>query len=248
MCGISTGVIPSNSTIEIPKIPVIYRDDDMIVVDKPGGFHVHQPEDRRRRVEKEKTMLYVVREQVGQYLYPVHRLDVATSGILIFALKKEMASVLGKLMTSGEVEKEYLAIARGYLPDEATIEIPLPNDTTGEMWDARTRFKTLARTELPHAVGKKHSTARYSLAKVWLDTGRFHQIRRHFARLSHPLIGDRVHGDSHHNRFFRETLELPGLWLRAQKFSFRDPRNNELREFCAPESENWQRAKDILKF
>jgi tRNA pseudouridine65 synthase len=234
--------------IEIPEIPIIYRDKDLVVVDKPGGFHVHQPEDRRRRVAKEKTMLYLVRELTGEYLYPVHRLDVATSGVLIFALNKDMARELGRVLTSGDAEKQYVAIARGYLKDEEIIEIPLPNDTTGEMWEARTRYKTLARSEIQHAVGKRHASARYSLANVWLDTGRFHQIRRHLARLSHPLIGDRVHGDSHHNRFFRETLELPGLWLRAEKFSFHDPRSNELLEFKAPPSERWQRALEVLKF
>lgn len=225
--------------IEIPYIPILFQDDDLLVVDKPSGMHVHQPENRRRRVAKEQTLLYCVREQVGKYLYPVHRLDVGTSGVLVFALNKETASALGRVMTSGECEKEYLTVVRGYLPDSGTIEIPLPNDTTGEMWEARTRFETLSRTELPYAVGKRHQTSRYCVARVWLDTGRFHQIRRHMARLAHPIVGDRVHGDSHHNRFFRETLELPGLWLRAMRMAFVDPRNGARREFHAPLGEKW---------
>lgn len=234
-------------TSELPKIDILFQSDDLLVVDKPSGMHVHQPEDRRRRVEKEKTLLYCLRQQVDQYLYPVHRLDVGTSGVLVFALNKETASVLGKIMTAGESEKEYLTIVRGYLPSEGLIDIPLPSDTTGDLWDARTRFCTLAKTELPHAIGKRHATSRYSLARVWLETGRYHQIRRHMARLAHPIVGDRVHGDSHHNRFFRETLELPGLWLRAMRIGFMDPRTQTKFEFKAPLSLKWEAALEKLK-
>jgi tRNA pseudouridine65 synthase len=230
------------------EIPILYRDSDLVVVDKPSGYHVHQPEMKRRRVPKEQTMLYLVRELVGEYLYPIHRLDVGTSGVLIFALNKETASLLGRVITSGETEKQYIAIVRGYLRDAGEIDVPLESDTTGEMWEAHTRYTCVSKTELSHAVGKRHATARYSLAHAWIGTGRFHQIRRHFARIAHPIVGDRVHGDSHHNRFFRETLELPGLWLRAEKFSFVDPRIGERREFKAPLPEKWRSAINKIGF
>ncbi|MCM2282113.1 MAG: pseudouridine synthase [Bdellovibrionaceae bacterium] len=226
--------------------PIVFRDDDFVVIDKPSGFHVHQPELPRRRVDPELTCLVRLRRQVGEYLYPVHRIDVATSGLLLFALNKASASLMGRLFTEGLVEKEYLAIVRGYLPDSGLIQEPLALDSTGEMVPAQTSYVTLARTELSHAVGRRHASARYSLARVRPYTGRFHQIRRHMARISHPMVSDSTHGDSHHNRFFRETLGLRGLWLRADRLFFEDPRTGEQRRFQAPVSPAWTHAMQVL--
>lgn len=225
---------------------IVHQDEDFVVIDKPSGFHVHQPEPPRRRVDPELTCLSRLRRQIQAYLYPVHRIDVATSGLLLFALNKECASMMGSLFTAGRVDKDYVAIARGYLPDDGVIDEPLALDSTGEMVPARTSFVTLARVELPYAVGRRHSSARYSLARVRPHTGRFHQIRRHMARISHPLVSDSTHGDSHHNRFFRETLGLRGLWLRAASLAFDDPRSGERREFRAPVCGEWERALQVF--
>ncbi len=227
---------------------ILYRDADFVAIDKPPGFHVHQPEMTLHRVAREQTVLYQLRQQIGEWLYPVHRIDVATSGVLLFALNKKTASQMGALFTAGKIEKKYRAIARGLLPDSGTIDIPLELDSTGDLVDAQTLYWTKARVELPYAVGKRHVTARYSLLEVHPKTGRYHQIRRHLARLSHPLIGDRAHGDSHHNRFFREKLDLGGLWLRATHLQFFDPRNGSSFELQAPPCPRWQNATTRLGF
>ncbi len=206
------------------KFTVLAQDSTYIAIDKPSGFHVHQPEYPNKRVSREVVCLGLLRNQIGQYVYPVHRLDVGTSGILVFALSSESASKFGKAFRENRSQKTYYAVVRGYLKeDKARIEIPLESDSTGELYNAITDYEVVGKVELPYAVGKRYPTSRYSLVKVSPVTGRFHQIRRHFARLSHPVIGDCMHGDSHHNRFFREQLGIQGLMLRASILEIDEP-------------------------
>jgi tRNA pseudouridine65 synthase len=202
---------------------ILHQDHDVVAIEKPPGFHVHQPEHPRRRVSREVICLPNLRDQIQSYLFPVHRLDVATEGVLVFALNKESAANLCRQFQAGIVKKTYFAIARGWTPEEKVIDIPLELDSTGVAVESLTRIRTIARVELPQAVGKRHATARYSLVQAKPETGRFHQVRRHLARLSHPLVGDAVHGDSYHNRFFRLDLDAPGLWLKAKDIEFRHP-------------------------
>jgi tRNA pseudouridine65 synthase len=101
---------------------------------------------------------------------------------------------------------------------------------------------------LQHAVGKRHGSARYSFVEARPETGRFHQVRRHFARISHPLLGDRVHGDSHHNRFARETLNMPGLWLKAKAMSFRHPVSGAKMDIESPWTKRWLDAQASMGF
>jgi tRNA pseudouridine65 synthase len=132
-------------------------------------------------------------------------------------------------------------MVRGWTDDDGVIDRPLALDSTGDLVDALTSYRTHARIELKAAVGKRHATARYSLVEARPETGRFHQIRRHMAGLSHPLIGDCAHGDSHHNRFFRVTLDLPGLWLKAKAVSFAHPVTGENICLVSAWSERWLR-------
>lgn len=217
-----------DSQITEQKIPtrfsILAQDSTFVAIDKPSGFHVHQPEFPNKRVSRDIVCLGLLRNQLRQYVYPVHRLDVGTSGILLFALSSESASKFGKAFSENRSQKTYYAVVRGYLKDDqARIEIPLESDSTGELYNAITDYEVVSKVELPFAVGKRHSTTRYSLVKVKPVTGRFHQIRRHFARLSHPIVGDCMHGDSYHNRFFREQLGVSGLMLRATELEIDDP-------------------------
>lgn len=225
---------------------ILMREKDFVAIEKPPGFHVHQPELKFRRVPKEITCLPNLRDQIGEYLYPVHRLDVATEGVLVFALSKASASTLARQFQEGTVRKTYYAIVRGWTDDEGVIDIPLELDSTGVPVDSLTRYKTLARTELPHAVGRRHATARYSFVEARPETGRFHQVRRHLARLSHPLVGDAVHGDSHHNRFFREKLEAPGLWLKAKAIEFAHPTSGQQIRIESQWTPRWKKTLAML--
>lgn len=224
-----------------PRFEILLRERDFIAIEKPPGFHVHQPEFPRRRVPKEVTCLPNLRDQIGEYVFPVHRLDVATDGVLIFALNKEAAGNLCRQFEAGKINKTYFAVVRGWSDDEGVADHALESDSSGDMLSARTRYRTCARVELPYAVGKRHASARYSLVEAWPETGRYHQVRRHMARLSHPLVGDAMHGDSHHNRFFRETLGLGGLWLKAKKIEFAHPLTGAPIMIESTWSERWQR-------
>ena len=233
--------------LELPKFEILCMDKDFVAIEKPPGFHVHQPEMARRRVSPNIVCLPMLRHQLQLYLYPVHRLDVGTDGVLVFALNKLAAGSLGKQFQAGVVRKTYFAIVRGHTPAEGVIDLPLELDSTGELAPSITRYLTHARTELPVAVGKRHASARYSLVEAFPETGRFHQVRRHFARLSHPLAGDRVHGDSHHNRFFRTELGCPGLWLKAMSIEFEHPVSRQSVRICSSWTARWNKLLESLQ-
>ena len=230
------------------KFNILHLEENFVAIEKPPGFHVHQPERPRRRVSPDIVCLPNLRDQLSLYLYPVHRLDVGTDGVLVFALNKFSAGGLCKQFQLGHVKKTYFAIVRGYTEDEGVIDIPLELDSTGELAESLTRYKTHARVELPFAVGKRHASARYSLVEAFPETGRFHQVRRHLARLSHPLLGDCVHGDSHHNRFFRTELESPGLWLKAMTIDFSHPTTGERVKIQSAWTDRWHHVFDKLGF
>lgn len=215
------------------QFSIMHHCDDFVVIHKPPGFHVHQPERPRRRVPREQTVLWTLRRQIEQFLYPVHRLDVATEGVLLMALRSEVARDLQAEFQAGQVNKTYHLICRGWTEPEGCFAQPLERDSNGSLAAATTRYRTLAQAECAYAIGKRYQSARYSLVEATPETGRWHQIRRHFARASHPIVGDREHGDSHHNRYFRETLGRPGLWLRSSRLAFRDF------DFRSPFTERW---------
>jgi tRNA pseudouridine65 synthase len=201
--------------IETP-LQILFETQDLIAIDKPSGFHVHPLENPQHRTSKDFVILYKLRDQLQTKVYPIHRLDVGTSGVLLFAKNPEAASRVSKLWTSNPPIKKYLALVRGDFPEALTCHIPLLSDSSDQMLEALTEFKCLHRIELKNThIGKRYPHSRYSLVEAFPQTGRYHQIRRHLNRLSYPLIGDRYHGDSHHNRYFREVLGIPGLCLRA---------------------------------
>lgn len=226
---------------------VLYQDEHLIAVDKPSGYHVHPPENDYP-VPRELICLYLVRDQIHKKVFPVHRLDVSTSGILLFALSREAARNLCDQFASQQIEKNYWAVVRGWTSANDRIDLPLKSDSTGELMPAETHYRRLAQIELPHAVGRRFPTARYSWLEVKPRTGRYHQIRRHMNRISFPLIGDGTHGDSRHNTFFRETLGIAGLCLRAQRIRFRHPVTSEFIELVAPPHEKWTRLENLFQF
>ncbi|MGE0631252.1 MAG: pseudouridine synthase [Pseudobdellovibrionaceae bacterium] len=230
------------------SLKVIFQNENWIAIDKPSGFYVHPPEDGRR-IDRSQICLYILRDQIGKYLYPVHRLDVPTSGILIYALSSRSASKLCGLFSSQKIRKKYWAVARGLVPEDGQIDMPLPNNPTSEnLYDARTDFRRLSDLHIAEPVGKKFPFAKYSLIEAAPQTGRYHQIRRHFARKSHPLLGDGDHGDSHHNRYFREKLGVQGLCLRAHQVEFQDPITEEMIQLKAGSDEKWRKIGSLFNY
>lgn len=206
----------------------IYRDDWLLVVHKPAGLLVHRsPIDRH---ETEFALQYARAMNDGEHVYPVHRLDRPTSGLLVFARDPQTASALGKAMMDGAVSKTYLAMVRGWAPVEGGIDHPLrdePEDRRrkGEpqaVREARTRYRRLAITEIPVEI-EGYPTSRYSLVALYPETGRKHQLRRHMKHINHPIIGDANHGRGRHNRYFAERFGQGRLMLAATGMRFLHP-------------------------
>jgi tRNA pseudouridine65 synthase len=228
-------------------IDIIHLDDDLVAVNKPSGIKVHRgPYDAPR----EPFLLQMVRDQLNRHLYPVHRLDKPTSGILVFALNPGAARSLAKSFARRQVHKTYLAVVRGYIAEVGEVDYPLSGSADGEAMDrarrpARTGYLRLDTTELAVAVGR-YATARYSLVQVAPVTGRMHQIRRHMRHLRHPIINDRQYGDNKHNRFFSEILACRRLLLAATAIRFPHPRTRATTSLTAPLDAEFTRLLERL--
>ena len=210
------------------EIPILYQDGHIVAVHKPAGLLVH----RNAHAGREPFLLQLLRDQLGRRLYPVHRLDRPTSGLMIMALSPQAAHALALQFAAQDVDKTYLAVTRGFAPLQGLINDPLKS-ASGALQEARTEFTRLATTEIAHPVGP-NPTARYSLVRVHPQTGRTHQIRRHFAHIRHPLIGDVLRGDGRQNRFFREHFGLRRLLLASVELAFRHPENNSRTTLTCP--------------
>lgn len=202
-------------------LPFLYQDRCLLAVGKPAGLAVH------RGMARDRTFaLQLVRDQIGRHVHAVHRLDRATSGVLLFALDPGTAGRMQELFAEGRVEKRYLALVRGIPPESGVIDHPIPRDVGGPRVLAVTEFRRLAAFE------------RYALIEARPRTGRLHQIRRHLKHLSHPLIGDVRYGKGEHNRLFRERFGLHRLALHALELAFEHPETGEAVRIVAPVPED----------
>ncbi|WP_194973176.1 pseudouridine synthase [Aquiflexum lacus] len=213
-------------TLEKPVLEILFEDDFYIGINKPAGLLVH----KTNIANDEETLfaLQILRDQIGQKVYPLHRIDRPTSGVLVFAKSSEAASLLQPLFPTTEVEKFYLCIVRGYMEDKhGVINHPLKKKLIGELQEAQTSYWSLAQSKIPFSSSPKYPTSRYSLLKVYPHTGRMHQIRRHMAHARHYVIGDSTHGDNKQNNFFRVQFGLENMLLHAWKLKFTHPYSNQ---------------------
>lgn len=204
---------PADATLRL-----LHADADLVAIDKPPGLLVHRS---ALDAHETRNALALLQAQLGQRLWPVHRLDKGTSGVLLFARHVEAARALGAAFEAGAVGKRYLALVRGWPPPSGAIDHPLARDperpSAGQpRLPARTRFRRLACHEWPFGDGR-HPTSRYALVEAEPLTGRRHQIRRHFKHLGHPLVGDSTHGKGAHNRAVAAWLGTARLWLHARQ-------------------------------
>jgi len=211
-------------------LTILSRDEHYIAVDQPAGLQVHRSWISE---ENEEFLLQRLRDQIGQRVYTIHRLDRPTSGVIIIALSSEAARAMCGVFENRLVVKNYLAVVRGYTDDEGHIDYPLREEPHKPEQEAITDYRTLATVELPIPVGR-YQTARYSLVLITPLTGRSRQIRKHFHHIFHPLIGDTSHGEGRHNRLFREHFDVQRLLLHAWKLRFRHPLSDEEMEITAP--------------
>ncbi len=196
-------------------LTILYRDEHYIAVDKPAGMLVHRSWIAE---EDEVFLLQTLRDQIGQRVYPIHRLDRPTSGVILFALSSEAARTMCGVFEQREVSKQYLAIVRGYTDAAGHIDYALREEPHKPEQQAITDYERLATVELPIPTGR-YSTSRYSLVRVTPVTGRMRQIRKHFHHIFHPLIGDTSHGEGRHNRLFREQFDCHRLLLHARRLT-----------------------------
>lgn len=214
-----------------PKKPldILYRDEHIVAIDKPPGLLVH-----RSPIDRHETRFAVqtLRDQLNQHVYPAHRLDRPTSGVLLFSFNRHIAAQLGQQMMNKQVKKQYVAIVRGYVKHTGMIDYSLKYryDKIADKHkraqqapqQATTVYESLANYELPFAVGR-YETARYSLVRLCPSTGRKHQLRRHMAHIRHPIIGDTSHGDGKQNKFVYSHFSFSNLALSCTCMGFVHP-------------------------
>ncbi|WP_228517523.1 tRNA pseudouridine(65) synthase TruC [Aliidiomarina indica] len=234
---------------EAPAIDICYEDEALVAINKPSGLLVHRS--ALARGEKWFAM-QLLRDHIGQHVFPLHRLDRPTSGILLFAKSAEVARTMMETFGEHEVRKIYHAVVRGYIPDHGRVDYPLREELDKiadkmarqdkEAQEAVTDFLRIDQVELPYAVSKRHATSRYSLVQLSPKTGRKHQLRRHMAHLRHPIVGDTNHGDGRHNRFFREHFNIHRLLLAATSLSFPHPESKTMVHIDIPVPAEFYRA------
>ncbi len=232
-------------------LTILHQDDHLLVVHKPAGLLVHRsPIDRH---ETEFALQYARALNGGQHVYPVHRLDRPTSGILVFARNSETARSLGLAMMSGEVTKNYLAMVRGWPPEYGEIDHPLreePEDrclkgVEQPVREAFTQYRRLAITEIPVEI-EKYPSSRYAIVELCPKTGRKHQLRRHMKHISHPIIGDANHGRGRHNRYFADRFGHGRLMLAATGMAFRHPATGESLRISAPPEQSFLEVLSVF--
>jgi len=227
-------VIQPDETNEADKpLEIIYRDEWLVAINKPAGLLVH-----RSMIDRHETRfaMQMVRDQIGQHVYPIHRLDKPTSGVLLFALNSEIARSMGEQFTDRSTRKTYLAVVRGYTLESDRLDYPLKEeldkksdakaDQNKAAQEAVTSYRRLATVELPYPVSR-YETARYSLVELTPETGRKHQLRRHMKHIFHPIVGDTTHGDGKQNSLFRDRFDCHRLLLASTSLAIAHPVSHE---------------------
>jgi tRNA pseudouridine65 synthase len=219
-----------------PPLDLLYLDDHLLAVNKPAGLAVH----RSHLVGSDEDYLMDrLRLQVEGRLHAVHRLDRATSGVLLVARSSQMAAEVGRQLMARTVEKTYLAVVRGWPAEKGEIDYPLSGSSLrGEAKPALTRWRRLATVEVPIAQGR-YAQQRYALLEVSPETGRYRQIRRHFHHLSHHLLGDTSHGRGDHNRLVRQHYGVHRLLLHASRLRVVHPETQQTLALEAPLDPAW---------
>jgi tRNA pseudouridine65 synthase len=233
-------------------LDILYRDAFLIAIHKPSGLLVH-----RTALDFFETRfaLQILRDQIGQRVYPVHRLDKGTSGVLLFALDPDTGRALSTAFECQEVEKRYLAVVRGHPPEAGEIDHALTKRLEGaELRDTRTenrpqdaitRYRRLATVELPYRVDR-YPASRYGLLELTPLTGRRHQLRRHLKHISHPIIGDATFGKGRHNRLFQDLFGSQRLLLACTRLALTHPATGEALTLVAPPAADFQHVLEAL--
>lgn len=214
-------------------LSILYQDDYLVAVNKPSGLLVHKSWVAK---DAKEFALQMVRDQVGEFVFPVHRLDRPTSGVLLFALSGDIARQVQE--NWGDAKKDYWAVVRGWLKESVLLDHPLKGmadygQDTSTTQEAQTEFYPIDTVEIDAQIDR-YPKSRFSWIKARPSQGRTHQIRRHLKHLSHPIIGDARYGKGNYNRYFTSELACHRLLLHARSLSFKHPLSNENITITAP--------------
>lgn len=225
------------------ELELVYEDDYLIAINKPAGLLVHRTKLAR---DVREFALQTLRNQVGYQVFPIHRLDRKTSGVLIFAKLPDFVHPFQLALQAEDTQKRYVAIVRGFFPKEIRVDYPLINEK-GVSQEAVTQFRLLNQAEFPLPFGK-FETSRYSLIEAFPKTGRMHQIRKHLNHLRHPIIGDRPHGCNKQNALFLKEFNLTKMLLHAERIEIKHPFLEEVIIINAELPEHFNEMTSVLKF
>jgi tRNA pseudouridine65 synthase len=227
------------AAIALTTIEVVYEDEALLAVNKPAGLLVHRS---AIAADERDFLLERLQAQAGAPLYLGHRLDRATSGLVLLAKSREIAGELGKQFMARSIEKTYLAVVRGWPEAAGTIDYALPDvRERGPRKAAVTHWRVLATTTVPIALGR-YPEQRYALIEASPQTGRYRQIRKHLHHVSHHIVGDTSHGRGDHNRLWRMHFGVHRLLLHAWRLQLSHPLTATPLALEAPLDEVWQRV------
>ena len=236
-----------------PPLVIVHRDEYLIAIDKPAGLLVHRTDLDRHET---RFAVQLLRDQIGCHVHPVHRLDRGTSGVLLFALGRDVGRALSAQFEGQQVAKRYVAVVRGHPPAAGSIDHPLvrrrddyasgPGESVaGDPQAAMTHYRRIAVAELPHCVDR-YSTSRYALLELRPETGRRHQIRRHLKHIAHPVVGDATYGKGRHNRLFGELFASRRLLLACLQLELVHPVSGDPLLLTAPLAADFARVAVAL--
>ena len=223
------------------ELEIVYEDDFLIVINKPAGLLVHRSKLAR---DVKEFALQILRDQVDYQVFPVHRLDRKTSGVLLFTKHQDFVHPFQLALQEPSTQKRYVAIVRGFFPQEVLLDHPLINEK-GVKQEAVTQFHLLKKSEIPLPFGK-FETSRYSLIEAFPKTGRMHQIRKHLNHLRHPIIGDRPHGCNKQNALFLKEFNLSKMLLHAESVEIKHPFSGEVVKFEAEFPEHFLEISGLV--
>ncbi|TXD58273.1 pseudouridine synthase [Polaribacter sp. IC066] len=219
------------------NLEIIFEDEYIICVNKPNNILVHHAF-LSRNVSDEDSLLQLIDKELHIKVYPIHRLDRKTSGMILMAKEKEFVSKFQELFTAKEIQKTYYGVVRGFSPETKIIDSPVKGRDANVHKEALTHLKTLENITLNIPV-KPYDSSRYSLVEFLPQTGRMHQLRVHSNKISHPLIGDTKYGDKNHDMMFEENFGWKNLFLHAGKLEFTHPFSLEKMVLKGSFPEDW---------